>query len=538
MSGKIKLLALLSVLLIGASSASIQNDKLFEIKKNIELFINAYKALNADFVDELDPGKLMGIGITAMVESLDPYTNYITESKIEGYRLKNLSKYQGMGAEMEKVDDYVTILEPLEGGPSHNAGLKAGDKILSINNKPTKGKSKDEINALAMGAPGTKMFLQVERGNNTIIEVELTRGETNIPNVPHSGRITDNIGYINLATFTKAASTNITKALKKLKTEGNLDGLVLDLRDNGGGLLVEAINICNIFVEKDIEVVTTKGKIKERDRSLKTRNPVIDPEIPLVVLINGSSASASEIVSGVVQDLDRGVIVGQRSFGKGLVQNTKDIGYNSKLKLTTSKYYIPSGRCIQGVEYDNGIPVDIPDDQRSKFKTKNGRIVLDGGGITPDVKMPENKFSEYTQWTLDEYLIFNYVNEWVLKYDSIAEAGIFKFNDFEDFKSFIKKSDKIFTPSISKELNNLLASKNLSDSEKKDLETLARKYSSNHQNDIDIYKNEIIRQIEIEIISRYYYQKGKVKQQLNGDPVINEAIAILNDTKRYKNILK
>lgn len=531
-------LAVVVALLTGMSAITLQNDKLFEITKNIEIFVNVYKALNSEFVDELDPGELMSTGINAMVESLDPYTNYISESKIESYRLSNLGKYQGMGVIMEKVDDYVTILEIYEDGPAMKAGLKAGDKVVAINGQNTKGKSNDEVNAIAMGAPGTTMKLTVERVNGKKETIDLQRGETSIPNVPYSGRVADNIGYINLTTFTQGASGNITRALKDLKTEGNLDGVVLDLRSNGGGLLVEAIDICNIFVPKDVEVVSTKGKLREKDQTLKTRKPTVDPDIPLVVMIDGRSASASEIVSGVMQDLDRGVLVGQRSFGKGLVQNTKEVGYNSRLKLTTSKYYIPSRRCIQAVEYENGEPVDIDDSKRSKFKTRNGRTVLDGGGVSPDVKLPKPELSEYAQWLKDEYIIFKFVNDYVDGVDSIAPPREYAFNDFAKFKSFVEKSKKEFVPKTAKALDKMINDASTEDSSKADLKAAKKKVIAEHNGDIDTYMAEIIREIELDIISRYYYQSGKAAHRLNGDSEIIEAISVLNDKSRYEGILK
>jgi len=539
MSSKLKMMSLLGVLVIGMSAVTIQNDKLFEISKNIEIFVNVYKALNADFVDELDPGELMSKGIEAMVGSLDPYTNYISESKIESYRLNNQSKYQGMGVVMEKVDDFVTIMETYENGPAMTAGLRPGDQIVAINGQKTKGKSNDEVNAIAMGAPGTTMEVRVKRpGESSEISVTISRGETNIPNVPYSGRVADNIGYINLTTFTQGASTNIKKALTDMKTEGNLDGVVLDLRSNGGGLLAEAIDICNIFVDKGIEVVTTKGKVKDRDQSFETRRPTTDPEIPLVVLINGKSASASEIVSGVMQDLDRGVVMGQRSFGKGLVQNTKDVGYNAKLKLTTSKYYIPSRRCIQAVEYEDGKPVDIPDERRSKFKTKNGRTVLDGGGVTPDVKLPKPELSEYTQWLKDQHIIFKYVNEYVQKYDSISGPGDFVFDDFAAFTDFTKATGQTFVPKLKTDIESSLEEATLAAPVRASLEKALTELQQSHASDHEKYKDEIVREIEIEIVSRYYYQGGKAQHRLNGDSEIVEAIALLNDQAKYKNILK
>ena len=534
-----KVLGFIAVLILGTSAVVVKNDKLFEISKNIELFVNTYQQLNTNYVDDLDPSELMKIGLDAMTESLDPYTKFISESQIESYRLSDEGRYQGVGAIVKKVGDYVTIIEPYEGGPAQNAGLKAGDQLVVVNGFDTKGKSNDEVNAIARGVPGTKLKLQVKRpGQDEIFPVELTRGEVRIPNVPYSGRVSENIGYISLTTFTQKASNNIAKALKDLKKDEGLDGVILDLRSNGGGLLAEAVKICNIFVPEGEEVVSIKGKVRDRDQSFKTRAVPVDTEIPLVVLINKSSASASEIVSGVMQDLDRGVIMGQRSYGKGLVQNTEEVGYNSRVKLTTSKYYIPSRRCIQSVEYENGEPKDISDDRRSKFKTRNGRTVLDGGGVTPDVKLPTPELSEYTQALLKESIIFLYVNEYALKNDSIAAAGDFIFEDYDDFKTYVQNSNFVYESNLEKELSKLI---NEESSEStlitEQLKNALQTVDSNQNMNLDNYKAEITKELEKEIISRYYFQSGKAKHRLNGDPEIQEAIDLLNDLERYHQIL-
>jgi len=536
MKRSIKVLGLVTIVMVGMSSIIIQNDKLFEITKNIEIFANAFQKLNTNYVDEIDPSELMRIGIDAMVSSLDPYTNYISESQIESYRFSNEGKYQGMGAIIEKVGDYITIIETYENGPSVKAGLKPGDQITEVNGFKTKGKSTEEMNAIAKGVAGTAMNLRIKRpGENKEFDVELTRGETIIPNVPYSGRVADNIGYISLTVFTQNAGKNISDALKELKKEGSLDGVILDLRQNGGGLLREAIAICNIFLPQGMEVVSTKGKIKERDRTFSTMRPAVDPELPIVVLTDKKSASASEIVSGVIQDYDRGVVMGQRTFGKGLVQNTEEVGYNSRVKLTTSKYYIPSRRCIQAVKYENGEPVDIPDEERSKFKTANGRVVLDGGGVTPDVKLPQKDLSEFTKALLDERIIFKYVNEYTSRLDSIDTPGDFRFQDYAGFKSFVGKSDFEFESDLE---NKIMTLKKESDNAlSSDFQQLLAKLDNLQSSHLDTYQAEIVKEIEVQIITRYYFQSGKAKQKLNGDSEIQEAIALLNNPTRYNKIL-
>ncbi|MGA0233303.1 MAG: S41 family peptidase, partial [Saprospiraceae bacterium] len=319
-----KIILISIVALLGVSATSIQQDKLYEISKNIEIFINVYKELNANYVDDLDPNQLMRVGLDAMVASLDPYTNYISESQVASYMINTEGRYEGIGAIVEKIGDYVTIVEPYEGSPVLEVGLKAGDMIIGIEGQSTLGKSREEVTSFYRGVPGTKVRLKIQTPKGEIKDVDVERSEVSTPNVPYSGFVSEDIGYIALSVFTADASKNIKKALKDLKEENsNIKGLILDLRDNGGGLLREAINISNIFIPKDKEVVSVKSKVRERDETYRTMTTPDDTEIPLVILINKNSASASEIVSGVIQDYDRGVLMGQRSYGKGLVQNTR-----------------------------------------------------------------------------------------------------------------------------------------------------------------------------------------------------------------------
>jgi carboxyl-terminal processing protease len=537
----------LLILVFFISTASVsnnENDKLFEISKNIEIFANTYKALNEAYVDDIDPSSLMRIGIDAMVSSLDPYTNYISESQVESYRILDDVKYEGIGVEFGIIDEKPTVISVYNNSPAMEAGLKPGDEIIAINGLDPAGKTKDEIDAVIRGLPGTTLALSIKKPTSLNSEViSITRGEWKVSNVPYSGIVRDGIGYINLSTFTQEASKNIKTAIKELKKEDpNLAGLILDLRNNGGGLLREAIAISNIFVPKGEEIVTTKGKLKSNDQSYKTTELPVDLEIPLAVLINKRSASASEIVSGVIQDLDRGVIVGQRSFGKGLVQNTQDIGYNNRLKLTISKYYIPSRRCIQGVEYENGEPVDIPDERRTKFKTRNGREVLDGGGVTPDVKTEVNKLAPFTQSLIENHMIFYYVNNFVSKNDSIVAPDEFQFTNYDDFVTFVKNKDFKFKYKSEKQLEELtkvFKDDNLDEIAKKEIDMLMQKLETAKQKEFFIlHKEEIIDQIEQEIVSRYYFQNGKIRKTLSQDKEVNKAIEILKDKAAYNRILK
>ncbi|RMG82337.1 MAG: S41 family peptidase, partial [Bacteroidetes bacterium] len=442
-SRPLKILGLVTILFAGlATTFTTDHGKYFEIAKNIEIFTNLYKEINTHYVDELDPGKLMRVGVDAMLESLDPYTNYISESDIEGFRYITEGKYNGIGAQIKIIDDYITITQPYENSPAFKAGLKAGDQLIAVDGKPAKGKTAEEVNEILKGYPGTEVELTIRRpGESKDLKINLVRDEVRVPNVPYSGMVSGDVGYVALTTFTREAGRNVAMAVKQLKEEHkDLKGVILDLRGNGGGLLAEAVNVSNVFIPKGSLVVTTKGKVKDWDRSFKTLNNPIDEDIPLAVLIDHGSASASEIVSGVIQDYDRGILIGQRSYGKGLVQNTRDIGYNSKVKITTAKYYIPSGRCIQSVEYHNGEPANIPDDKRAKFTTRNGRVVLDGGGLSPDVPIDVDADSDILKTLESKHLVFKYATEYVLKHPTIPGVSEFRFTEWEDFVRFLEKN--------------------------------------------------------------------------------------------------
>ena len=433
------------------------NSKQFEISKNLEIFANLYKQLNTHYVDDLDPSAFMRIGIEAMLETLDPYTNYISESDIESYRYMSEGKYDGIGARVRKMGDFVTIVEPYEGGPAIEAGLMAGDKILAVDGKDAKGKKTNEVDDILKGFPGTEVTLTIMRpGTEGELDIILKRDEVTVNNVPYSGMITDDIGYVVLTTFTANAGRNVASAISDLRKENpDMKGLVFDLRNNGGGYLREAVSISNLFIAKDEVVVTTRGKVRERDRPFKTMNDPLLPDLPLVILTNESTASASEIVSGVVQDLDRGVIIGQRTYGKGLVQNTVDLDYNAKLKLTTSKYYIPSGRCIQSVSYKDGEPVGVEDEKRTAFKTRGGRKVLDGGGISPDVKIEDGVQSAVVDFLLTNHLIFHYATRFRQENTEIAPAATYKFTDFDGFMDYVKEENLEFETKTEQALDKL-----------------------------------------------------------------------------------
>jgi carboxyl-terminal processing protease len=536
-----KISAILVVLVLGmATTFAPTNNKYFEIIKNIEIFTNLYRELNTYYVDEIDPSQLMRTGIDAMVESLDPYTNYISETDIEGYRFFTEGRYNGIGASSLMMGDYVTITQLYKDQPADNAGLRVGDQIMAIEGQDAKGRTPEQVNNFLRGVAGTAVTLTIKRpGTPEPFDVELTRGEVKVPNVPYYGMVDDKVGYIALTTFTQKAGQNIANAFNELKKDQPaLEGIILDLRNNGGGLLNEAVNICNIFIPKDEVVVKTKGKVKDWDITFKTLRSPIDTEIPLTVLINKNSASASEIVSGVMQDYDRAVLIGQRSYGKGLVQNTKDIGYNSKVKLTTAKYYIPSERCIQSVEYADGEPVDIPESRRARFKTRNGRTVLDGGGVKPDVVLKKPTDGGVIKSLIDQHLIFDYVTDFCMKNDSIPPVEEFEFTEFDGFVSFLKNRKFEYVTETEKTLNKLM--KTLEKDGyglSAEVSALEDKVQQAKTDEIIANKDAIINLIEKEIAGRYYYQRGQIKMGLENDMEIEEAIKLIKDQKRYKEIL-
>ena len=539
---KIVILMLAVVLLFSFTRLADPN-RYFEITKNIELFTNIYKELNYYYVDDIEPGKLMKVGIDAMLNSLDPYTNYFSEAQVETYRFMTEGKYHGIGAGIRMIDALPTVTELFEESPAYKSGLKLGDQITMISGKSVQGKSKDEVNSIMQGVADSKLEVIVKRpGESKVLNFSITRGEVDVPNVPYSGMVSDKVGYINLTVFSDQAGAHITTALQKLKKENpSMNGLILDLRDNGGGLLREAVNICNIFIPKNELVVTTKGKVKEWDRSFKTLQSPVDDKMPITVLVDKGTASASEIVSGVLQDLDRGVIIGQLTYGKGLVQNTREIGYNSQVKLTTAKYYIPSGRCIQAIDYAFGEPKHVPDSLRAEFKTRAGRKVLDGGGIKPDISIESQKLPEILAQLNNQDIIFKYATNYKLMHKEIKPLREFKFTEFDDFKKFVTNSGFKYS-SPSKDALQILKDKAKSqdnwDAISKEIEVLSGKLNEDREALINKSKDQIMLAVEKEIIPRYYLQKGKIEKSLQVDTEIQEALKVLGDPTRYQAILK
>ena len=534
-----KLIILGLALMLGATAFTLNNGRYYEIAKNLEIFSNIYKEINMLYVDELDPGELMKTGVDAMLESLDPYTNYISESEIEGFRFRTMGKYKGIGARVVNFDEFPTIVSIYKDSPSDKAGLKVGDQFLNINGNDVANRTFNEVDEILKGSPGTVVACKIKRaGLSSPLDIELIRDDVVVDNVPYFGMVSDKVAYVSLTTFTQAAGANIKKALKELKETNEVEGMILDLRGNGGGLLMEAVNISNLFIPKGELVVATKGKSPEWDKNFVTRSEVYDEDIKIAVLVNGRSASASEIVSGVIQDYDRGVIIGQKSYGKGLVQNTKDVGFNSKVKLTTAKYYIPSGRCIQSVEYKDGEPVDIPEDKRAQFKTKNGRTVLDGGGVLPDLILEKQTYDAFTQALIDQYEIFEFVNQHFAGVDSLPNLAEYKFEAWNDFKDYLNASNFEYKTASEKSLEALKA-----DTETDNLEVQSQikaiETSINKQKTAAIERNKmtIIDLIEKEVANKYGYQRGRTQMNLRNDKEVEFAIEVLMDTERYNKVL-
>ena len=519
-------------------------DNYFEISKNLDIFTTLYRELNVFYVDEVDPGSLMKTAIDAMLESLDPYTTYIPESEMEDFKFMTTGQYGGIGAIISKRGDYIIISEPYEGFPANKAGLIPGDKILKVNKKSVKGKTTEDVSKVLKGQPNTSVKLLVERlGKDKPLEFDLIREEVKIKSVPFFAEIEDNIGYIKLNAFHRNVSNEVAEAFNKINKDKSLKGLIFDLRGNPGGLLNEAVDVTNLFIDKGLLVVSTKGKIAEWDKLYKTTKEPLDTKIPLVILVDSRSASASEIVSGAVQDLDRGVLIGQRTFGKGLVQQTRKLTYNSQLKVTIAKYYIPSGRCINSVDYSNrnedGSVGQIADSLKKEFKTSNGRIVLDGGGVNPDIVLERKKYSNILASIMSKRLIFDFANEFYFKNSSIKNFSI---NDslYNEFIEFLKNKEYQYETKTEKALNKMIKDaekeKYFSDL-KSEIDVLKAKMDSSKNNDILKFKKEISQILEGEIISRYTLQRGRLENSLKYDEDVKEAISVIQDSEKYNNIL-
>ncbi len=523
---------------------SIAQSNGFEVLKSMELMDMIFQNLEMYYVDDIKPGNMGKTAIDAMLKELDPYTVYYHESNMEDYRLMTTGQYGGIGALIRKIGDFTYIAEPYEGNPAQKAGARAGDKILSIDGVDMTNKVSDEVSSALKGPKGSTIAVKVER-NGMPVTLNIMRDEIKLPDVPYSGLLNNGVGYIKLNSFTQTASSDVKSAYDELKGKG-MTSLVLDLRGNGGGLLIEAVKIVNLFVKKGQTVVTTKGRIQDENRAYTTSSDPVDLSIPLVVLIDGGSASASEIVAGSLQDLDRAVIVGTNSFGKGLVQRTFDLKYGSKVKLTISKYYTPSGRCVQRLEYydkeTGDKPKVIEDSLVKKFKTVNGRTVIDGRGIEPDLVVDLNDYSRLLGTLVGNNFIFNYATDYFNTHDKIGEARTFKLTD-EEYTAFTKYV-------LSKEFSYSTASEEQMEKMKKTAEeegyfedvkaeyaALVAKVTPSKERDLEKFKAEINDILSNEIVSRYYFQSGRAEQAFQMDQAITKALEVVQNSKQLNTIL-
>jgi carboxyl-terminal processing protease len=529
---------------LGSSTFGQSNG--FEALKNLEIMDQIYENLDLYFVDEPQNGKLSKTAIDAMLKELDPYTVYYHESNIEDYRLMTTGQYGGVGALIRRMGDDTYFSEPYEGNPAEKAGIKAGDKIISIDGKDMHKKNSDDVSSALKGPKGTTIKVEIERQGEGKKTIDITRDEIKIPDVPYSGMIENKTGYVKLNSFTQTAASDVKAAIDNMKTEG-MENLILDLRGNGGGLLIEAVKIVNFFVPKNTVVVTTKGRVKEENRVYKTLEDPIAENVKLVVLIDDGSASASEIVAGSLQDLDRAVIVGQTSFGKGLVQRTYDLKYGSKVKITIAKYYTPSGRCVQRLEYydkENGAkPKEVPDSLLKTFQTRNGRKVIDGRGIEPDVDIELQDLSRLSAMLLTGNHIFNFATDYALKHKTIAPAGEFKLTDAEyaEFKTYVLAREfKYNTASeeMLKKVKETDEKEGYFEDVKADYEVMLAKLTPSKDRDLDKFKEEVSEMLENEIVSRYYFQKGRTLDSFRYDKTLNKGKSILSNLSEYNTILK
>ncbi|UXP33911.1 S41 family peptidase [Reichenbachiella agarivorans] len=532
--------------LVGMFSFTLLDDHYFEITRNLNIFATLYRELNTHYVDQLHDEEMVTKGIDAMLESLDPYTDYIPESELESYRTSTTGEYGGIGAIVGKRNGVNTVLMPYTGFPAYKAGLQIGDQITHIDGKQLKDLPSDEISEMLKGLPGTELHLIVNRyGKTDPILITIIRDKIVISNVAYHGMIQKDIGYILLSDFTTHASEETKQALNALKAKG-AKKIVLDLRDNPGGLLDEAVKVANVFIPKGKEVVHTKGKKESWNKTYTAPNQSTDEQIPLVVLTSSGTASAAEIVSGVIQDYDRGVLIGKKTYGKGLVQATRPLPYNAQLKITTAKYYIPSGRCIQAIDYSHrnadGSVGKIPDSLKVAFKTSKGRVVYDGGGIDPDIDVDAKKYSHLLFNIVNNNFMFDYATMYHAEHPEITAPREFELSDAEynKFVKWIESKDLSFSSQIDEAIEGLVA---MSKEEKyyEDLKPLIQelknKVSAIKKNYLVDYKSEVRFMLEEEIISRYYLQDGMIEAALDHDPVILKAQEVLNNPTRYNKIL-
>lgn len=543
---KVRSILLIIALVMLSLLTSSYVDSYFEISKNLDIFVTLFKEINLYYVDETEPGELVEKGIDGMLKSLDPYTTFIPESDIEDYRFMTTGQYGGIGAMIRKKDSLVVVAEPYQDFPAEKAGLMAGDIILEVNGKTTEGKSTTDISQVLKGQPQTEVEVKIQRfGTEKPFDVTILREEIQIKSVPYSGMLNEEIGYVNLSSFTDNCSQDVRKAIEDLKGQG-MKKLVLDLRGNPGGLLKEAVALSNLFVPKGELIVSTKGKVKEWNKDYKATQQPLDKEMPLAVLVSSGSASASEIVSGVIQDLDRGIVIGQRTFGKGLVQTTRPLSYNSQLKVTTAKYYIPSGRCIQALDYsnrnDDGSVGKVPDSLITEYATKVGRPVYDGGGINPDIEVEPRKLSDIAFNLGLKMLYFDFATEFRHKNKEIASVAEFEISDdiYQEFVSWLETKEFDYTTDSEKMMEKL---KDVAEDEKY-FERIETQYTAlldqvkhNKTRDLEAFKPEVKELLKGELVSRYYHQTGRIEAMLEKDEDVAKALEVLSNIEEYNSIL-
>lgn len=529
------------------TSSFSPSERYFDIARNLDIFASLFKEVNTYYVDEVTPSRLVKTGIDAMLKSLDPYTNYIPEDDIEDFRTMTTGQYGGIGALVGTRQGKTIITMPHEGFPAQKAGLLIGDEVLKIDGITVDARNSSDISKLLKGQAGTIVKLEVKRyGVDKSFEVPIIRANIQIDNVPFYGMVSGEIGYLQLQGFTVDASKEVRDAVTALKAQG-AKKLIIDLRDNPGGLLNEAISISNLFVDKGKDIVSTKGKVTEWNKTYKALDAPLDTQMPIAVLASSRSASAAEIVSGVLQDYDRAVLIGERTFGKGLVQATRPLPYNSQLKVTTAKYYIPSGRCIQELDYSHrkadGTVNKFADSLRTAFKTAAGRTVFDGGGIAPDVPVVDPELADITRTLLTKYYIFDFATRYRAEHPTIAPAKEFTVSqaDYDKFVAFVASKDVSYRTGVESAVEELIKQAKEDkhyDDIKGDLTTMQKKISLNKANDLVRFKTEIVPLLESEIVSRYYYQKGITEASFDHDEDVKAAVAVLNDSPRYASLLK
>ena len=552
-----KMLAGAFIVMFGMGMTSFkEDDRNFQISKNLDIFNSIFKELDMFYVDTVNAEKMIQTGVEGMLSLTDPYTEYYPEEEVSSLKEMTTGKYGGIGAAIRyyEAKDRIAVVEPTEGMPAAEAGVKAGDIILSVGGKEmVRGDMKPQefsskVSEALRGEPGTSFVLKVLRplkNDSTVMEFKITRKNIRTNPVPYYGMVKDSIGYLALSSFTENSAKDFKKAFIELKQKG-AKSLIIDLRDNGGGSLSEAVDIVNLYVPKGQEIVVTKGKVRQAQGSYKTQNEPVDTQIPLAVLVNGATASASEIVSGSLQDLDRAVVIGSRTFGKGLVQTIRPLPYNGTLKVTTSKYYIPSGRCIQAIDYAkknaDGSVARTPDSLTTVFHTAAGREVRDGGGIRPDIEVKGDKIPNIVFYLMNDDLIFDYATQYCWDHPTLASVDDFKLTDadYEAFKKLVKSRNFTYDRQSEKMLKSL---KEIAEFEgymteaAEEFKALEKKLNHNLDRDLDYFAKPIKEYISQEIVTRYFYQRGAAMERLKDDTDLEEAIKILQNPVRYREIL-